>query len=280
MLKRFFKRVFPGLVVFRRRVLHLFDLYNLKVDAQIRARQLAHPNPLTRYGRKGYSQTDEDGITFEIIRRLQIQDGCFAEFGVGDGTENNTLSLLALGWRGFWVGGETLAFDWTKSSRLHYERSWVTLENIVTSYREGLSALKADALDLVSLDLDGNDLYFIEALLQAGCLPKLFIAEYNAKFPPPMRFTIDYDARHSWDGSDYQGVSLYSLNELFEKHGYSLIACNAATGANAFFVRNEYRDRFPEVPTALDQLYAAPAFFLFDRYAHPTSIRTIETIIR
>jgi hypothetical protein len=33
------------------------------------------------------------------------------EFGVGDGTENNTLVLLSIGWRGAWVGGENLAFD-------------------------------------------------------------------------------------------------------------------------------------------------------------------------
>lgn len=31
--------------------------------------QKQHPNPLNSYGKKGFSQTDEDGITLEIIRR-------------------------------------------------------------------------------------------------------------------------------------------------------------------------------------------------------------------
>lgn len=30
--------------------------------------QASHPNPLNKFGRKCFSQTDEDGITMEIIR--------------------------------------------------------------------------------------------------------------------------------------------------------------------------------------------------------------------
>src|ERR1700730_90773 len=70
-----------------------------------------HPNPLLKHGGRVYSQNDEDGITFEILRRLGIARGVFAEFGVGNGVENNTLSLAAAGWSGIWIGGEGLAFD-------------------------------------------------------------------------------------------------------------------------------------------------------------------------
>ena len=65
-----------------------------------------HPNPLHRCGRKAFSQSDEDGITLEIIRRLALSRGCYAELGVGNGLENNTLVLAAIGWRGFWVGAQ------------------------------------------------------------------------------------------------------------------------------------------------------------------------------
>jgi hypothetical protein len=51
---------------------------------------------------------DEDGITFEIPRRIGLADGVFAEFGVGNGVENNTLAPAAAGWTGFWVDGEDL----------------------------------------------------------------------------------------------------------------------------------------------------------------------------
>jgi len=49
-------------------------------------------NPLNRFGAKYFSQTDEDGITLEIVRRIGIRGGTFAELGVGDGLENNALS--------------------------------------------------------------------------------------------------------------------------------------------------------------------------------------------
>ena len=81
--------------------------------------QKQHPNPLNSYGKKGFSQTDEDGITLEIIRRIGIKKGIFAEFGPGDGTENNTISLAALGWKGFWVGSENLKFKYNNSNNFY-----------------------------------------------------------------------------------------------------------------------------------------------------------------
>jgi hypothetical protein len=73
--------------------------------------EYAAKNPLNRFGAKHFSQADEDGITLEIIRRIGINNGSFAEFGVGNGLENNTLVLLASGWRGFWIGAQDLDFD-------------------------------------------------------------------------------------------------------------------------------------------------------------------------
>src|SRR6516225_11835412 len=75
--------------------------------SQTKELQVQHGNPLNRFGKKCFSQSDEDGITLEILRRIGVlESGVFAEFGVGDGTENNTLILAALGWKGFWVSGE------------------------------------------------------------------------------------------------------------------------------------------------------------------------------
>ena len=65
-------------------------------------------NPLNKFGKKCFSQNDEDGITVEIAKRLGIT-GKYLEFGVGDGLECNTLVLHSLGWKGMWVGDEKLA---------------------------------------------------------------------------------------------------------------------------------------------------------------------------
>jgi hypothetical protein len=90
----------------------LRDIRDLILLYQTGLLQQNHPNPLNGFGNKCFSQSDEDGITIEILKRIKCLDkGTFAEFGVGNGTENNTLILKALGWKGFWCGGEELAFD-------------------------------------------------------------------------------------------------------------------------------------------------------------------------
>jgi len=244
-----------------------------------------HANPLNAHGAKVYSQNDEDGITFEILRRLDIGNGVFAELGVGNGTENNTLALIAAGWGGFWLGNEELTFDCNPGNVEHpkfsYERSWINRANVVDLYQGGLAAIRQDHCELISVDLDGNDLYITEALLESGAAPRLFIVEYNATFLPPIRFSIDYDDTHTWAGDDYMGASLASFADLFERFGYFLVACNI-TGSNAFFVRSEDAARFADVPRQIELLYAPPKYFLtgLDSRGHPISMRTIERHFR
>jgi hypothetical protein len=246
-----------------------------------RRQQVAHSNPLNGYGKKCYSQTDEDGITIEILRRIGCLDhGTFAEYGVGDGTENNTLVLAALGWRGFWVGGQTLrpAINEGRGERFQYAKVWITLANIIETTRHCLERIKRQSVDVISLDLDGNDIHFIRALLQAGLRPKLFIAEYNAKFLPPTEFEIAYDAEHVWQKDDYFGASLTSLDKLFQSFGYRLICCNSHSGANAFFVDQNYAHCFQDVPEDIRQIHVSPRYALYRQYGHKVSLRTIEHI--
>ncbi len=240
-----------------------------------------HPNPLNRAGKKCFSQSDEDGITLEILRRIgQLDEGVFAEFGVGDGTENNTLILAALGWKGFWVGGQDLIVPIEGNSSFVYEKAWITAENILALGQSCMQKINATQVDVMCLDLDGNDIYLVEKLLMGGMQPKLFIVEYNAKFPPPVKFQIAYDPDHVWGSDDYYGASLSSFIELFERFGYSLVCCNSHTGCNAFFIEDRLLESFADVPTDVNQLYAEPRYFLYkgSGYAR-TSIRTVAKVI-
>ena len=87
----------------------MIDLRNEVLQSRnLRLSGRSHPNPLNRFGRKCFSQSNEDGITLEILRRIgRLGPGAYTEFGVGNGAENNTLILAAMGWKGFWVGNET-----------------------------------------------------------------------------------------------------------------------------------------------------------------------------
>lgn len=246
--------------------------------ANLSDRDVVVANPLTACGRRFFSQNDEDGILLEILRRLEISEpSVFLEFGVDDGTECNTIILLAFGWRGVWVSGGTLSFHLPNEKvRLKFVRRWITRENAASSALEGLAAVNADFRDVrvASVDLDGNDGPIVRALLAAGVAPDVFIVEYNAKFPPGAEFEMPYDDEHVWQKDDYQGVSLQSWMGIFASK-YTLVACNE-NGTNAFFVKSDHMQRFDDVPKNIDQIYRIGHYGPYTTSGHRTSPRTVR----
>lgn len=279
--KRMRINLFSGAYRFLRRVEgNLIDLRDLLIISRRELSMRSHSNPLTRFGGSCFSQSEEDGITLEILKRIgKLHGGTFAEFGVGTGMENNTLVLRAMGWKGFWVGNENLAFEINcPENSFQYIKSWITLENIVQITANAKAKLGGGEIDVISLDLDGNDLFLVEELLSSGLLPKLFIVEYNAKYFPPIEWSIIYNPAHEWAGDDYFGASLMSFSLLFSKYKYKLVCCNSHTGVNAFFVRDEYSPQFKDVPSDIADIYAQGSYLLPSRLGHKTSLKAIENL--
>jgi hypothetical protein len=279
--KRIKSSFFFGGIRFLRRVeSNLVDLRDLLIISRRDSSMRTHPNPLTRFGKQSFSQSEEDGITLEILSRIgKLQGGTFAEYGVGTGMENNTLVLRAMGWKGFWVGNENLAFEINcPEDSFKYIKSWITLENIVQISESAKAGLGGSEIDVISVDLDGNDLFLVENLLEGGFLPKLFIVEYNSKYFPPVEWSIIYDPEHEWAGDDYFGASLMSFSVLFSKYKYKLVCCNSHTGANAFFVRDEYSSLFKDVPHDIRDIFAKGSSLLPSKPGHKTSIRAIANL--
>jgi hypothetical protein len=211
---------------------------------------LADPRRLEGYGLHALSQFDADGILREIFRRIGEEHRTFVEFGTGDGQENNTAYLLCQGWRGLWIEGDQALheaqlrnFAWAlRGGTLACAQSFLTRENINDVVR---GAGFAGAIDLLSVDVDGNDYHLWEALT---CVePRVVVVEYNAYAPPPLRWIMAYNAEHRWDGrSTYFGASLASLEALGRRKGLRLVGCDVV-GLNAFLVREDLcGDRFVE----------------------------------
>jgi hypothetical protein len=217
------------------------------------------------WGHKAYSQNDEDGIVQEIFRRIGVQSRTFFEIGVGNGMQNNSLFWLKQGWRGAWVEGSAESAGFIRQAfagsiargDLRFAHSMVTAEGI-----NGLVAFLGHAglgVDLLSIDIDGNDYYVLERLDAVDA--RLIVIEYNARFPPPIRWRVPYAPDFVWDGSDWFGASLQSLADLCGRRGYTLVGCNV-TGSNAFFVRSDLvQDLFP-LAGSLEDLYQPPRYFL------------------
>lgn len=229
----------------------------------------ADPKRLEPYGFKVYSQGDEDGIIEEICRRLDIVEGHFVEIGVENGLECNSLYLIHKGWRGAWIEGNSAhasaieaKFGAILQTRLRLSLEMVTAENVDRVLRE---AGATDDLDLLSIDIDGNDIYLLEALTLR---PKVIVIEYNAKFPGNLIKQNVYDPHRVWQGTDYMGSSLKAITLAAAVKGYRLVGTNIA-GVNAFFVRNDLaRDRFCDDASA-EHLYNPARFWLcFDHFCN------------
>ncbi|MEE9372686.1 MAG: FkbM family methyltransferase [Saprospiraceae bacterium] len=206
-----------------------------------------NPKCLSSYGYKFYSQNQEDGLIHEIFKRIGTTSKFFIEFGVGDGLENNTLALLFEGWHGLWIEGNKESFDKIISGfkkvidadALRVINAHINIQNIDSIIS---SNMEENEIDLISIDIDGNDYHIFMAILSIN--PRVIVMEYNSKFPPHISFCTTYNAGHRWDGSDNYGSSLKFLEQhLTEKH-YSLVGCDIS-GSNAFFVRDDLlKDKF------------------------------------
>lgn len=232
------------------------------------AEKQADPRVLAPYGYSAFSQGDDDGILEEIFRRIGTTNRQFVDFGCADGIENNTTYLALTGWSGLWMdGGEenvqtaSRAFQrQVESGRLRIRQAFITRENINSLIA---SAGLDRELDLLSIDIDGNDYWIWEAI--DGVRPRVVVIEYNAIFRPPHQMVQDYAAQYQWRSTGYFGASLKALETLGARKGYALVGCNFA-GINAFFVRDDLaREDLFSAPFTAEHHYREPMYDAFVR---------------
>lgn len=232
---------------------------------------------LASYGFKAYSQSDEDGILQEIFSRIGTANRTFIEFGCGDGLENNSTYLLACGWTGTWFDAvranvasiRQLHDASVKEQKLVVEQQMLTAAN-VNQILSGAS--KANEIDLLSIDIDGNDYWIWEAITNIRA--RVVVIEYNATFRPPVNVVQQYHPDVAWNGTNAFGASLKALEELGRRKGYALVGCNLA-GTNAFFIRSEYVDERFHGPFSAENHYMPPNYDLFlltRTHSHPPGV--------
>ena len=193
---------------------------------------------------KVFSQWGEDGILQYLLRVVPIVNQTFIEFGVEDFFQSNCRFLMMKdNWRGFVIDGSEENIERLKTSYFFWKHELGALASFIT--RENINELLSHSgfeedLGILSIDLDGIDLYVLEAI--TNFRPRILICEYNAVFGVERKISVPYDpafvrtARHS--SNLYAGASLAALHHVAAMKGYSLVGTNSA-GNNAFFVRND-----------------------------------------
>lgn len=190
------------------------------------------PYGLQAFARKETSQFGEDGITLELVRRLNPPKTAI-EIGSGglDRIENNTAVLLNHGWIALWVDPLLQGFD-AKPAGV------ITLP--IKATPEAMHHL-SDPVGLLSIDVDGNDYWLWKAY---GPGPCIVIIEFQAQKPLDESYIMPYDPDYEWDHkSQEQGASLFSMIELGKELGYEFVGTTTPdpwlNSPNAFFVRND-----------------------------------------
>lgn len=190
----------------------------------------------------GFSQNGEDGIIDVLRSELATSNRYFIEIGGSNGTENNSAWLLvAEQYFGLMVEGDPKLSKRAHRSLFRYGIGTQFHSQFMT--RDNVGGLKELAMfpdpDVFSLDIDGNDYYLAEAILDAGFRPKIFVVEYNSVYGPEASKTIEYRDDFVFGEAHptqlYYGVSIGGWKAFFARRGYRFVTVDR-NGVNGFFV--------------------------------------------
>ena len=187
---------------------------------------------MSLYENKIFTQHGEDGITMKLIELIYGNDNdnkFYVEFGVEDGMECNTIILREkCNWNGLLMDGSN------ENNSINLKREFITKENVVELF---IKYNVPQKINLLSIDIDLNDFYCLKEIL-ANYRCDIIICEYNGTHMPNEDKIVIYEKDGMWDGSNYFGMSLLSLDKLCKKYNFSLIYCDT-TGTNCFFIHND-----------------------------------------
>ena len=241
------------------------------VEALVRASALERvdlPYPQKFMARRArfMSNDEEDGITLAILSQIGVTNRTFVEVACGSNGGNSGFLALECGWRGLMVDGDEHRLA---AARQRFRYADVAFANFFVT-RENFDDLLAEHsivgdIDLMSIDIDGNDFWLWEGLTVAT--PRLVIIEYNSYFGPEKSLVIPYSAdfdRHKYRNFFY-GASIQAMTKLASRKGYRLVATEPR-GHNAYFLRNDVAQSIPAADPAT-------AWRLLDKYEKRVSAR-------
>ena len=178
------------------------------------------------------SQADERQI---LARLTKDAPRTFVEFGFHPIEFNCVAFAMDPTWSGLLIDGSKRQVDDARSlwpSRLEFVQRFLTLDNLNFIRDRFLQ------LGVLSIDVDGNDYWFLKALIDTK--PTVISVEYNSTLgfePITVLYDESFDRHEKHDLGWYHGASLTALTKLCAEHGYGL-AAGSDGSCNAFFTRD------------------------------------------
>lgn len=175
---------------------------------------------------KRYAQFGEEAIFDYIFDNIGTTNKFLIDFGASSlnlGLSNSKY-LLEKGWKG-------LLMDGNSDGNPLIKQEFITAENICQLFQKYFTP---KIFDLLSIDIDGNDVWVLEKILLGGYRPRVIINEFNGCLPVGCNKVIKYNPNHSWGENDYYGGSFEAFKTLGNKFNYTLVHQIATT--NMIFI--------------------------------------------
>ena len=202
------------------------------------------------------SQNGEDGLLLELFRRIGVERRRFVEIGCGVNGGNSGFLAQELGWSGLMVDGNPGAVSKVElkfaSEDIKAECHLVSPETINEIIE---TAGLAGEIDLLSIDIDGNDFWVWDATTVTN--PRVVIIEYNYLLGRTAAVTIPYKPEFRLKEAPtraYRGASLEAMVRLGRRKGYRLVSSERI---NAVFLRDDIDSDLPTLETR--EAYQPPA---------------------
>lgn len=222
----------------------VFNIRRRHLLGRLKLRRRDAELPINRTEFRVFSQHREDGIIDHLLDAVGVGPSAFVEFGFAPDVCNCLNLMLNRRFGGLFIDGSegkcTLARE--VFQRLGRRDVTVACKFLTTADLNRVIAGNGvqGEIDVLSIDVDGNDYWFWEAL--DVVTPRIVVIEYNASFGPSRSLTVPYDPEfvryHKHDSGFYHGASLTALERLGRRKGYRLVGCDS-TGVNAFFLRDD-----------------------------------------
>lgn len=191
------------------------------------------------------SQNGEDGVIREIFSRIGVEHAFCVEFGAWDGLYlSNVWDLWHnQGWRAVLIEGNPERFATLSQTVAPFPGAQAVCAYVSISGERRLDEVLRQCeapsnLDLVSIDIDGDDYYIFESLTEYR--PRVVVIEFNPTVPPEIDMVQA--------PGEYLGSSARALVRLASAKGYKLAAC---TDTNCIFVTE---NDFPKLGIAVPAL--------------------------
>ncbi|MFT5113696.1 MAG: hypothetical protein ACI8P9_003027 [Parasphingorhabdus sp.] len=221
--------------------------FKLKIRSKFRNRRKQsglQPGDINNYAYRVFSQHREDGIIDHLLQQVPDRTGKFIEFGFSPSQCNCINLLINYKYQGLFMDSNASNCEIAEGVLPRFnipgtmiQQAFLDLTNINPLISK---ANLGDTVDVLSIDVDGNDYWFWESIETDA---NVVVVEYNGSFGAERAISVPYNAefdRYKAHSSGfYHGASLKALACLGEQKGMALVGTDVS-GVNAFFIKRKF----------------------------------------